>query len=385
MEPAAAQGADEVQVQDDQRPAEEADLQVQAQHGDDIPSDELEKAVSELLLETPTHVTMRKFRRKLARHLGLDKNGLDRRAGEVTDLVKAKLAAKAEQPTPAQRMQGLISEVLGEESNPTRQCYVYLVTISRALPATQDATDLVDISGMTREQVGEAVRKAFDDPLPHTTAGGRPRTCADSLVRKVVCVRECYEDGDVHFHICVLLHKARGWSTAKRALREREHLAAHFSCTHTQWWSALRYCTTPTLRKPVVDELELVYSWSSDGSEIDLFAESQQPFNAGMWKRRMEQAEMQRSAGTGNKRRKFSKLDLTAIILTKNLKSKTEILEYTQDYGTEAMQNWVHNHQKLGSAHELSLVEYFSFSSRVFSICYIDKPQTHGNGFSFSS
>ena len=39
-------------------------------------------------------------------------------------------------------------------------------------------------------------------------------------------------------------------------------------------------------------------------------------------------------------------LDLTAIILDKGLKTKAEILEYSQDHGTEKMQEWVSANQK---------------------------------------
>ena len=52
------------------------------------------------------------------------------------------------------------------------------------------------------------------------------------------------------------------------------------------------------------------------------------------------------SAGLAKKQRRFSKLELTAIILEKGLTSKAALLAYVQDHGTEEMQAFVHTNQK---------------------------------------
>ena len=301
-------------------------------------ADDVTRAVRNLLADTDDYegTTLRKFRRKLARRMGLEKDGLDHKADEINALVREELEKKR-----SGLLQVRFAEVLAElgEEDPRKKELVYLVTISRALPATLSTTDLRDISVMSRLEVMEAVRAAFDNPVAGP-CGGRPRTRQDSIVKKLVVFRESHADGSVHFHVAVLLHQPRSWSAAKRALRVRERLPSHFSCAHTQWWSAVRYGAVPTLKKPVVDEAPEKYP-----QDVDLFAESQRPWNAGMWKRRREEAEKQALAGCG-KRRRFCKLDLTSIILDKGLNTKAAVLEYTQDHGTEEMQLFVHNHQK---------------------------------------
>ena len=82
-------------------------------------------------------------------------------------------------------------------------------------------------------------------------------------------------------------------------------MATHWSSSHSQWWSALRYCAIPTLMKPVVDGSP--WPWSDDGSPIDFFGESQRPFRANAWKRRREEVEKSAAAG-GAPPKKFSKL-----------------------------------------------------------------------------
>ena len=95
--------------------------------------------------------------------------------------------------------------------------------------------------------------------------------------------------------------------------------------------------------KPVVDGSP--WPWSDDGSPIDFFGESQRPFRANAWKRRREEVEKSAAAG-GAPPKKFSKLDLTAVILDQDFKTKAAVLEYVQSRGTEAMQHFVHNHQR---------------------------------------
>ena len=62
---------------------------------------------------------------------------------------------------------------------------------------------------------------------------------------------------------------------------------------------------------------------------------------AAVWKRHREDAEKEASAA--GKRARFTKLDLTAIILAKQLRSKHEVLEYAQKFGCQSMQQFVSN------------------------------------------
>ena len=83
---------------------------------------------------------------------------------------------------------------------------IYLATLSHVLPEMFAATDLRDISGMTREEVADCVRAAFDDPLPPEAGQpGRKRRRTEPMVDKLVVFREHHEDGEVHFHIAIRL------------------------------------------------------------------------------------------------------------------------------------------------------------------------------------
>ena len=64
------------------------------------------------------------------------------------------------------------------------------------------------------------------------------------------------------------------------------------------------------------------------------------------------------AAGTQKKVRRFTKLDLTAVILDRNLRTKAALLEYVQDHGTEGMQRYVHDQQKHIKEHLAEAAEW---------------------------
>jgi len=174
-------------------------------------------------------------------------------------------------------------------------------------------------------------------------APGRPRNSYEgSVVDTIVVVREQHANGEFHFHWAVRLKKQMRFMPAKRTLRDRYKICSHWSCTHTQWWSALRYLVKATPKKPLVDAER--YVWTHDGREIDVYHECQESWIAKAWKRRREQKEL--ADPNLAKKARFTKLDLTAVILDKKLTTKTQLLEFTQDHGSASMQHFVHQWQK---------------------------------------
>lgn len=297
-------------------------------------------AIDELLPGVNLEETsLGEFRSALSLHVGHD---LETQADKVNEWIRDSVQKPAA-PTPRPHLEGIIQS-LGEEPAGPFKHPVHLVTISRVLPGTLEATDLRDISGMSRKDIALCVQLSFDDPV---ATRGRPRTQAvGGVVQKMVVFQEAHADGDKHFHVAVQLQKSRSFAPAKTTLRTRDHLAAHFSSKHTQFWSAVRYGYMPTLAKPVVDASPLSWCRDSGFDSLDLFAESQRPWNAILWKRRREEVEKVAQQGDGAKKAKFNKLDLTALILSQELTTPASVLAYTQNHGTEAMQLFVHQRQK---------------------------------------
>ena len=243
-------------------------------------------AIAELLPAVDLQqVSVYDFRCQIARHLGLGRKGLEASADQVNVWIREAVdnrVARAEQ-SPAQRMEAIL-EVLGSEDE-SKKTQVHFITFSRLLPGTAELRDLRDLESMSRQDLACCVWKAFDEPL--ATGRGRP-PAATELVRKLVVFREERSDGMHHFHVAVLLRQSRSFVAAKRTLRQRDHLAAHFSASHTGFWSAVRYGHIPTAKKPEVDANPLSWSESGGWGALDLFAESQRPWMADVWKRRHE-------------------------------------------------------------------------------------------------
>ena len=105
----------------------------------------------------------------------------------------------------------------------------------------------------------------------------------------------------------------------------------------------MRYLVHPTPKKPTVDTERDVWTWNGEG--LDVFEECQEPWMAPKWKRRREQHEMEAGGGQ-RKRAKFTKLDLTALILERQLLTKAKLLEYVQDSGSASMQLFANQNQR---------------------------------------
>ena len=298
--------------------------------------DELENAIRNVLPTLDVDTTsLAGLRCALCAHFSLPSDGLDEMREKISQIAQSILQSNS----PSDDKASVVAD-LGPEQAQHRSS-VYLATVSNVLATTLEVADLRNVAEMSRAEVATCFRDAFDNPIRSPEKGGRPCNLA-AVVRRLVVVRELHASGLPHFHVAVHLHDRRGFLPAKTTLRIRHKLAVHFSCSHTQFWSALRYCVVPTLKKPDIDASP--HSWTSSSEELNLYELAQRPFNADGWKRRREGADMVASAN--GKKAKFTKLDLTATIIAKQLFSKNAVLEYAQTCGCEGMQQFVSQHQR---------------------------------------
>ena len=145
------------------------------------------------------------LRRQVAQSLGLDASGLDGRKAEFQELT----AAVAEGMGAAMpRLQHVLLTCPEPEGAQPAQQHVYLVTFSRTLSQLQgDPHPVTDLATMTREGIAMAIKRAFDDPLPGGTRGGRPRAArpagpeSSSAINFVVTFQEKHADGISNAHM----------------------------------------------------------------------------------------------------------------------------------------------------------------------------------------
>lgn len=201
---------------------------------------------------------------------------------------------------------------------------VYLITFARVLADRLQQGGLKDVTRLSRQQILNSVLDAWENPLE--SAAGRPRESDGNLVKKVVVFQELHADGSKHFHVAVLLASQMRFATCKRTLLQRHGLAAHFSCTHLEFWSAVRYGTESTLKR---DPDKQPLAWVPRGDQpIDIFEDSQQPFDAPAWRIRRERRD-QEAAKEVDAKSSFTKLDFTALVLSKGLRTKAAVMRYS--------------------------------------------------------
>ena len=152
---------------------------------------------------------------------------------------------------------------------------VYLLTFSAVLnPEVQheDGLPLCDLEALTHVQIRDAVLDAVANPehAGPRAAGGRPRVTGLTTLKvaKMVVFMEKHANGSKHFHVALKLSSNTRWLGLKLALRRRSCLASHWSASHSMFWSAVRYGTFATERKPQVDGAPLTLT--ADGKPPQL-------------------------------------------------------------------------------------------------------------------
>ena len=236
-----------------------------------------------------------------------------------------------------------LKDSVGREGTDLNQ-QVYLVTFSRVLPTEPWAQQCRDLAQTSRKDVADMLQDAFENPTV-CSAGGRPRAADGDkdILDLVLVAKEHHADGSPHFHAVVKLRRRMRFKAAKRTLQERHNMPSHWSSTHTQLWSAVKYIHIATSKKPVVDTE--IFTWSRVGADVDLTELSREPFTALAWRKRRELGEEQARVEE-KKLPSFNKLDLMALVLSKHLHSKTHLLAYVQDHGSPQAQLFVSRHQR---------------------------------------
>jgi hypothetical protein len=124
---------------------------VQQVHDADPTPERIKTAVHDLLAEGGMEqMRLRKFKKLLASKLSVTKMQVDVHHELVKTCVRGFWATSVPDVTPTQRMAALVEALGGEAENSKQR--IHFVTVARVLPDTLDATDFVDVTGMTRQQ-----------------------------------------------------------------------------------------------------------------------------------------------------------------------------------------------------------------------------------------
>ena len=189
----------------------------------------------------------------------------------------------------------LSEEELGMENGSSVKS-VYLITFPALARTATDPRGHTCPSQWAREDIARVILDAFRNPV-HAHSGNQSWGSQLQL-KSFVVFREKHaprageDSGPVHYHVAVKASGSFRWAPYKRALSVNHKLATHWSCTHTGYWSAVRYGCMPTLKKPQADLDPTPYMWNHDGPHPPLFDVCQQPNTASALATRRERKVM---------------------------------------------------------------------------------------------
>ena len=291
--------------------------------------------------------TPKTVRRHLERYLGLSECSLDARADEITEMVKSLVQI------PAQPHQD--GEDLGEETKDASKS-VYLVTFPHPKQEkNKNGITLKAPSSYTRKQIAQALLRCVE-----LTQGLH---LTPLLLLKICIFREKHSNDDLHDHGSLLGSKCFRFNPMKQALLREYGLASHWSCTHTNYASAVAYGYLPSLKKSLLELDASPYLWPErDAPELKahppLAEASRMPVTAAALEERREK-QRQKKAEAGKKENKFKDIDLWPIVVAQNILAEAgaaeRLMAYAKRCGGVSMVEYVfRNWDRLDSLVERS-------------------------------
>ena len=235
---------------------------------------------------------------------------------------------------PAKRLRGkqpvqayTAGQVLAGE-NPNAVKRTYLVTLSHPRAArSADGVPLRAPKEFSREAVRDLVLRCCREP-DHDPSYLRmhPGFVPVSFgVLNLVVFREFHKVdeaagvAEMHYHIAVLLEEAHRYMPIKRALLNNYGLAAHFSCSHDDFSSAVRYGVRATPEKPraALDPAPLVWGCRAPVPGLEEMANEPTTGRA-LAARRTALVQAASEAGKGEPR--ISEVDIWPLIVKSGIK-----------------------------------------------------------------
>ena len=149
--------------------------------------------------------------------------------------------------------------------------------------------------------------------------------------------------GPFHWHVALKASRSFRFNPYKQALHVEHGLATHWSCSHTGYWSAVRYGFIPSPRKPQEDLDPHPQTWASSGQHLPLFEASQEPVNAAAMARRREK-KVKDAAAAGKSEPRPTEMDLYAAIVKNNFRNTPDdnnaasrLIAHLKAYGTPGL------------------------------------------------
>ena len=223
------------------------------------------------------------------------------------------------------------------------QLAVYLVTAAKLVNEEDLQSDppLRDPARISKPEFHAALLDSLANPV--ACGAGRRRTTETALDTYFGVMEGPTDAG--HHHAGLRFHKQKhSFNPFKLALRQRHGIATHWSTSHREFHTIVKYLHQTSEHKPVVDRDPLV--WTRDGRKLNLFDECNEPWQVKGWVANRERRCSEPMSKKQKKKERFNHLDFKALVLQENLFTPSAVLTHFQEKGSAEMQLWVSGRQR---------------------------------------
>ena len=126
-----------------------------------------------------------------------------------------------------------------------------------------------------------------------------------------------------HYHIAVKGLSSFRFAPVKKALQEQFNVASHWSCTHTGYWSPIKYCSVPSPAKPRASLDEKPLLWARVGQHPPLHLACNEP-NTSSAMRAKRQRREDHAAEKAKPEPRMSDYELWPIVVESGIRNTAE-------------------------------------------------------------
>ena len=269
-----------------------------------------------------------------------------------------RLETDADEPLVPVQQSYLQEESLQPEcSQASKQVYLVTLPALRRLSDVDSKPGLQCPSTWDHETVARVLLDAFQRPVcsnNNAAWGHAVQLEAFVVFREHHAPRDGEARGPAHWHIALKASSCFRFAAFKRALSVHHGIASHWSCSHTGYWSAVRYGYLPSPTKPQ-DALDpSPFTWARDGCHRKLFEVCQEPTTANALSRRRE-TKVKAAYEEGKPEPRPSEIDLYAIIVRHGFRNTDDdhtaaerLIQWLKQYGSPGLVSFAFkNRQKL--------------------------------------
>ena len=146
-----------------------------------------------------------------------------------------------------------------------------------------------------------------------------------------------------HYHVAVKADTCFRFAPVKKALQEKFGLASHWSCTHTGYWSPVKYCAVPSPKKTrsMLDPRPLL--WSRAGAHPSLHLCCHEPQTASAMRAKRQRKE-DAAAEASRAEPRVTEYDLWPIVVESQIRSTPDdrnahlrLMQYVKSHCSQAV------------------------------------------------